>query len=69
MRLKEFTFEAVTARQTCQRSISAPPARAFLRRPYFSCWGSGSETTILTSEIGAAFGPVRKRLDHHYLND
>lgn len=69
---KEFTFEAahrlpnVPAEHMCARLHG----HSFAVR--ISVAGEvGSETGWVMdfSEIGAAFGPVRKRLDHHYLNE
>lgn len=69
---KEFTFEAahrlpnVPAEHKCARLHG----HSFAVR--ISVAGEvGSETGWVMdfSEIGAAFGPVRKRLDHYYLNE
>lgn len=69
---KEFTFEAahhlpnVPAVHKCARLHG----HSFAVR--ISVAGEvGSETGWVMdfSEIGAAFGPVRKRLDHYYLNE
>ena len=69
---KEFTFEAahrlpnVPAEHKCARLHG----HSFTVR--ISVAGEvGSETGWVMdfSEIGAAFGPVHKRLDHYYLNE
>jgi len=69
---KEFTFEAahrlpnVPAEHKCARLHG----HSFTVR--ISVAGEvGSETGWVMdfSEIGVAFGPVRKRLDHYYLNE
>jgi len=70
--LKEFTFEAAHRLPNVQAEHKCDRLHGHSFAVRISVAGKvGSETGWVMdfSEIGAAFAPVRKRLDHYYLNE